>query len=161
MLLPIRGRHKYCGPAAWSAIFGGTTDAASRTIAKANGRKRMCGVSMTNMIRSLEFAGAAFRVLLRNSRLRTTFRGGKILAIRRDTLAQWLRCARPGYYFVGSDRHWIAVYVFDGETMTGQWSDSGNREPLPLSTAPKKMVIVDILRLMDVSEVRRKRGSER
>lgn len=75
-LHPIKGRNRYCGPAAMAAVLGVTTDHAARVIRGLTGEKRIKGVSVQHLTAAMEQLG----VRVRYTRIGASY----------ESLADWL-----------------------------------------------------------------------
>lgn len=76
-LHPIKGRNRYCGPAAMAAVLGVTTDHAARVIRGLTGERWIKGVSVQHLTAAMEQLG----VRVRYTRIDASY----------ESLADWLR----------------------------------------------------------------------
>ena len=75
---PIKGRNRYCGPAAMATILGVTTDHAARVLRGLTGERWIKGVSVQHLTAAMEQLG----VRVRYTRIDAAY----------ESLADWLRC---------------------------------------------------------------------
>ena len=156
-LQKITGRNRWCGPSAMSAALRIPTHECARILCEATGMKKIIGLYPSEMEAGLRLAGKRFRTKEYEFWMKDPLgrksggRPAQVLRKRGDapTLSKWMKTAHPGLYLICGRYHFIVVYLFDGETRTGEWADSMNRRPLTLESAPMRMRVAGYIRMDD------------
>ena len=120
---PIKGRNRYCGPAAMATILGVTTDHAARVLRGLTGERWIKGVSVQHLTAAMEQLG----VRVRYTRIDAAY----------ESLADWLRCNLQLFqashlilqFGVHGDSHY-------GTISGGMYQCNLSRMPVPFESIP-------------------------
>ena len=120
---PIKGRNRYCGPAAMATILGVTTDHAARVLRGLTGERWIKGVSVQHLTAAMEQLG----VRVRYTRVDAAY----------ESLADWLRCNLPLFqashlilqFGVNGDSHY-------GTISGGMYQCNHSKVPVPFEAIP-------------------------
>ena len=114
----VKGRNRFCGPAAYSALTGRSTDEASQAIRAVTGKPYVMGVRRSHLIRALQQAGLKTKSIP--------------LPDQRTTLAAIIPSLEPGRYLINiggrTNGHYIVLRMDNRRRST--IADSHHRTPI-------------------------------
>ena len=115
----VKGRNRFCGPAAYAALTGRSTDQASRAIREITGKPNVMGLHRSHLRSALQQAG-----------LQTT---STALPDQRTTLAALIPSLAPGRYLIciggRTNGHYVVLRTDNRRRST--IADSHHRVPVP------------------------------